>query len=107
MTNMQPYRIKTIRDYHQIMKLPKSEHPLISVVNFESIRQLPDKKPLSIVFDFYSISLKKNFNAKMKYGQQKYDFDEGTMSFISPGKVFGVEVEVGKELTHTGWLLLV
>jgi AraC family transcriptional activator of pobA len=104
---MQPYQIKTISDYHQIMKLPKPEHPLISVVNFESIRQLPDKKPLSIVFDFYSISLKKNFNAKMKYGQQEYDFDEGTMSFISPGQVFGIEVEEGKEIAHTGWLLLV
>jgi len=104
---MQPYRIKTIRDYHQIMKLPKPEHPLISVINFESIKQLPENKPLSIVFDFYSISLKRNFNAKFKYGQQEYDFDEGTMSFISPGQVFGIEVEEGKELTHTGWLLLV
>ncbi len=107
MTNTQPYRIKTISDYHQVMGLPKPEHPLISVVNFESITHLPGNKPISIVFDFYSISLKKNFNAKMKYGQQEYDFDEGTMSFISPGQVFGIEVEEGKELTHTGWLLLV
>jgi AraC-like DNA-binding protein len=104
---MQPYRIKTISDYHHVMGLPKPEHPLISVINFESITHLPGNKPISIVFDFYSISLKKNFNAKMKYGQQEYDFDEGTMSFISPRQVFGIEVEEGKELKHTGWLLLV
>jgi AraC family transcriptional regulator, transcriptional activator of pobA len=104
---MQPYRIKTISDYHHIMGLPKPEHPLISVINFESITHLPGNKPLRIVFDFYSISLKRNFNAKFRYGQQEYDFDEGTMSFISPGQVFGIEIEEGKELKHTGWLMLV
>jgi AraC family transcriptional activator of pobA len=107
MTNMQPYRIKTISDYHLVMSLPKPEHPLISVINFESIKHLPGKKPISIVFDFYSISLKKNFHGKMKYGQQEYDFDEGTMSFISPGQVFGIDMKEGKGLEHTGWLLLV
>ncbi len=45
-----------------------------------------------MVFDFYSISLKRNFNAKFRYGQQQYDFDEGIMFFISPGQVFGIEV---------------
>jgi AraC family transcriptional regulator, transcriptional activator of pobA len=107
MENTQPYRIKTISDYHHVMGLPKPEHPLISVINFESIKHLPGKKPFRIVFDFYSISLKKNFNGKMRYGQQEYDFDEGTMSFISPGQVFGIEVEEGKEISHTGWLLLI
>ncbi len=107
MPSTQPYRIKTISDYHQVTGLPKPEHPLISVINFESIKHLPSKKPTRIVFGFYSISLKRNFNAKMKYGQQEYDFDEGTMSFISPGQVFGIEVEEGKAITHSGWLLLV
>src|SRR5450631_287813 len=106
MANIQPVRIKTISEYHQIMGLPKPEHPLISVINFESIKQLPSEKPVSIMFDFYSISLKRNFNGKMKYGQQEYDFDEGIMFFISPGQVFGVEMAKDAELRHTGWLLL-
>jgi AraC family transcriptional activator of pobA len=107
MANIQPVRIKTISEYHQIMGLPKPEHPLISVINFESIKQLPSEKPVSIMFDFYSISLKRNFNGKMKYGQQEYDFDEGIMFFISPGQVFGVEMAKDAELRHTGWLLLI
>ena len=105
MANTQPFRIKTISEYHKLMNLPKPEHPLISVINFESIKQFPGDKSTSIFFDFYSVSLKRNFNGKMKYGQQEYDFDEGIMFFISPGQVFSVEVNKG--LTHTGWLLLI
>jgi AraC family transcriptional activator of pobA len=107
MANIQPVRIKTISEYHQIMGLPKPEHPLISVINFESIKQLPSEKSVNIMFDFYSISLKRNFNGKMKYGQQEYDFDEGIMFFISPGQVFGIEMAKDAELRHTGWLLLI
>ncbi|HMI64779.1 MAG TPA: helix-turn-helix transcriptional regulator [Cyclobacteriaceae bacterium] len=77
------------------------------MINFESIKHLPGKGPMSLMFDFYSISLKRNFNAKMKYGQQQYDFDEGILFFMSPGQVFGIEVEKGETLKHTGWLLFI
>lgn len=107
MANSQPLRIKTISEYHQLMGLSKPEHPLISVINFNEIKKLPYEESISIVFDFYSISMKKDFNAKMKYGQQAYDFDEGIMFFISPGQVFGIEVEKGSTLIHKGWMLLV
>jgi AraC family transcriptional regulator, transcriptional activator of pobA len=107
MANTQLHRIKTISEYHQIMGLPKPEHPLISVINFESIKQLPYGESINLVFDFYSISLKRDFNARMKYGQQEYDFDEGIMFFMSPGQVFGIEVGEGEEIRHSGWLLLI
>ena len=107
MANMQPHRIKTISEYHRLMGLPKPEHPLISVINFESIKQLPYDESISLVFNFYSISLKRDFNGRMKYGQQEYDFDEGIMFFISPGQVFGIEVDKGSAIRHSGWLLLV
>jgi len=107
MANTKPLRIKTISEYHRLMRLPKPEHPLISVINFESIKHLPFNKTVSVVFDFYSISLKRNFNAKMKYGQQQYDFDEGIMFFMSPGQVFGIELGKGEELRHSGWMLLI
>ncbi len=94
MATAQPFRIKTISEYHQIMGLPKPEHPLVSVINFESIQYLPYQESL-------------NFNGRFKYGQQDYDFDDGIMFFISPGQVFGIEIEKGSTLTHTGWLLLI
>jgi AraC family transcriptional regulator, transcriptional activator of pobA len=107
MANTQPYRIKTISQYHQLMGLPKPEHPLVSVINLESIKHPAGNDPLNFVFDFYSISLKRNFNAKIKYGMQEYDFDEGVMFFISPNQVFGIEVNKKEELKPSGWLLLV
>ena len=107
MANTQPLRIKTISEYHQIMGLPKPGHPLISVIDFDLIKRLPMDESINIMFDFYSISLKRNFNGKMKYGQQEYDFDEGIMFFMSPGQVFGMEIDKGTELRHSGWLLLI
>jgi AraC family transcriptional activator of pobA len=66
---------------------------------------LPASK-ISLVFDFYSIGLKRNFNAKIKYGQQEYDFDEGIMFFMSPGQVFRIEVDIDTPLQQSGWMLL-
>jgi AraC family transcriptional regulator, transcriptional activator of pobA len=104
---MQPIRIKTISRYHQIMGLPKPEHPLISVINLETITHPSGDEPVSLVFDFYSISLKRDFNARIKYGQQQYDFDEGIMFFISPNQVFGITTSNDEEIKRSGWLLLV
>ena len=102
---MQPHRIKTISEYHTFMELPKPEHPLISVINFKDVKRLPEDKPKSLIHAFYSVALKRNFNGKLKYGQQEYDFDEGLLLFIAPGQVFSVEAE--EESKHTGWLLLI
>jgi len=107
MPNTQPLRIKSISEYHQVMGLPKPEHPLISVINLETVQREPGNEPVNLVFDFYSISLKRNCNAKFRYGQQRYDFDEGVMFFMSPGQVFGIEVNKDVILKRSGWMLLV
>lgn len=105
MANLEPYKIKTIADWHQLRYLPKPEHPLISVIKFENVKQLRPVEPKSIVTNFYTVALKRSFNAKMRYGQQEYDFDEGVMFFISPGQVFSIEID--RQIEHSGWSLLV
>ena len=107
MTSTQPIRIKTISDYHRAMGLPKPAHPLISVIHLDSTVYAPVIESTNLVFDFYSISLKRNFGAKIKYGQQAYDFDEGLMFFISPNQVFGFELKERAALKRSGWLLLI
>src|SRR5882757_2158482 len=102
-----PYRIKTISEFHQLRGLSKPQHPLISVVDYASILHSPEVNVTSWILDFYSISLKRNSAAKIKYGQQQYDFDEGIMFFIAPGQVFSVEVNSSFAGKHSGWLLLV
>lgn len=106
MANMQPWRFKTINEFHKFRGLPKPEHPLISVINLETVTQVPADET-SLVKDFYSIALKRNFNARMKYGQQEYDFDDGIMFFMSPGQVFRIEVEPDTTLKQSGWMLLI
>lgn len=53
MSGTRLYKIKTISEYHRLMELPKPEHPLISVINFEKIKKLSGENPISLVFDFY------------------------------------------------------
>lgn len=107
MADKQPYRIKTIHEFHRLRGLPKPEHPLVSVINVADVKRLRDDEPANVIFDFYSISLKRNCNAKFRYGQQQYDFDEGTMFFISPNQVFGVEHGTGETPKRSGWILLI
>jgi AraC family transcriptional regulator, transcriptional activator of pobA len=107
MSSDKALRFKTISDYLQFRGLPKSQHPLISVVNFDTIKKLRQDEPKSLLFDFYSIALKRNSNVKFKYGQQQYDFDEGILFFLSPGQVFGVEAAKDAVMKVSGWMILV
>lgn len=102
----QPHRFKTISEYHQVRGLAKPEHPLISVINLEEVKQLPGGE-ISMVNNFYSISLKRNFAGKIKYGQQDFDFDEGIMFFMAPGQVLRIELEKDTLLQQSGWMLLI
>jgi AraC family transcriptional regulator, transcriptional activator of pobA len=104
--NKQPQRIKTIREFHQFRGLPSPEHPLISVVDYAAIKHPADLSQMSWVLDFYSISIKRTSNTKIKYGQQEYDFDEGVMFFMAPGQVFSIEVDKNALPQHSGWILL-
>ncbi|ANH82753.1 AraC family transcriptional regulator [Niabella ginsenosidivorans] len=107
MASTKTQRIKTITEFHQLRGLPKPEHPLISVVDYTKIRRPPDISAVNWVFDFYQISVKKGINAKMKYGQQEYDFDEGIMFFIAPNQVFRIEAEPGPMAERSGWIMLI
>ncbi len=99
-------RIKTIHEYHKVRGLPKPDHPLISLINFESIAY-SENENTRWMLDFYSIALKRNFGATIKYGQQEYDFDEGILFFIAPGQVFSIDVDKNKPFNPSGWMLLI
>ncbi|MEZ4803502.1 MAG: helix-turn-helix transcriptional regulator [Gelidibacter sp.] len=106
MEQRQTKRIKTISEFHRLRGLPKPEHPLISVVDYSQIIRPDNISEANWVLDFYQISIKRGINAKMKYGQQQYDFDEGIMFFVSPNQVFRIAPEPTKA-ERSGWMLLV
>ena len=104
-----PFRITSISQLHQLRGLPKPEHPLISVIDIAPIQQLPEDVPKVLVTDFYFIALKRCLhpNTKMKYGQQEYDFDEGVLSFMAPGQIFGFDPGRYDGSDQSGWVLLI
>jgi len=100
---MKPFRIKTITEAHRIGNHPPPQHPLISVINLSNMENHSDAN--SFMFDFYMISLKRGCD-KLLYGQQRYDFDEGLMAFMSPGQILrGEDGGVPEKLS--GWMLLI
>ena len=107
MPGMQPHRINTISEYHRLTGLPKPANSLVSVINFEAVARAPTYNAMGWVLGFYSIALKWNFQAKMRYGQQSYDFDEGIMTFMAPGQTLRIESEPRVPIQHSGWLLLI
>lgn len=103
--NNSPYIINSISELHGLLELPKPKHPLISVINFEEIKCFDDESLRSVSYNFYCIAVKKNFEGKMKYGQQYYDFDEGVMTFFSPMQV--VTTDIVEDLKLSGYWLVV
>lgn len=107
MNSHQLFRFHTITEYHRAAGLPKPAHPLISLVRMDDINMPLAESPFSLIYDFYSISMKRVQNAKFKYGQQASDFDEGVLFFMSPGQVFGVDSVKGMTHRPEGWMILI
>jgi AraC family transcriptional activator of pobA len=102
------YRFHTITEYHRAAGLPKPAHPLISLVHMDDLNRPLAEGPFSLIYDFYSIAMKRVKNTKFKYGQQASDFDEGVLFFMSPGQVLGVETEKDSIMHRPeGWMILI
>ncbi len=104
---MEPYQIKTISQYHQVLGIAKPEHPLVSVISMDDFKPPAGNSRITVVFDLYVISLKRNYEGKIKYtyGQQAYNFNEGVMFFIAPKQVFSFDAD--QDFKNSGWMLLV
>lgn len=83
----QPYVINSISEQHRLLGLPKPKHPLVSVFRHEDAgyHSLVDLQHFTL--NFFCISIKKDYDGKLQYGQRHYDFDEGMMAFISPNQL--------------------
>jgi AraC family transcriptional activator of pobA len=99
-----PYQMQSISELHRILELPKPKHTLVSVIDFEQIKCYAEEKLRSVFYNFYCIAIKKNFEGKLKYGQNYYDFDEGLMTFFAPGQV--VTTDINYDKTLSGWWLV-
>lgn len=99
---------KTITEFHEFRNLPKPQHPLISVVDVGTVTHLENEEPVSMVLDFYAISVKRMSNVTVKYGQHSFDFNEGIMSFMSPHQVFTIEIDnKNEDVEKSGWVIYI
>ncbi len=101
----QPYLINSVSELHRLLELAKPGHPLVSVIDLTAIKCFSDESLRTVIYNFYSVCIKKDFKGKMKYGQNYYDFDEGVMTFFSPGQV--ISTEITDDLALSGiWLII-
>jgi len=89
MTNI--IEIKTVAEYNKMIDV-KTPHPLVNVVDFSTLKP-QDKSAVSgtYTFGFYTISIKNGKNCELRYGRNLYDYQDGTLVFMSPGQVMSVE----------------
>ncbi|WP_029272531.1 AraC family transcriptional regulator [Flavobacterium sp. KJJ] len=89
----QPKIFDSLSELHKAMGQPKPSHPLIGILNYGEAVFDPKDYKQGIILNFYKISFKTHFSGKLRYGHGFYDFEEGGMSFISPGQILRMQDE--------------
>lgn len=98
--------IKTISELHHLFGLSKPKHPLVSVIRHADLvidNTFVDQR---FSLDMYMISLKGSQQAVLKYGRNKYDFQEGSLVFMAPNQVLSSNTA---DFAHSAeeWIILV
>lgn len=80
--------IDSISQMVKTLGLGEVKHPLVYVVDVTKFKAPPaEYKGIKTTAAFYSIFLK-DADCGMQYGRNRYDFNEGVLSFMAPGQVF-------------------
>lgn len=83
----QLYRFDTVSRYNDFNN-HDTLHPLVGVIDFSKAKMRTGKK---MYFGLYCIFLKDVKCGNLKYGRHYYDYQEGTLVFVSPGQIIDVE----------------
>ena len=98
--------IKSVTQAHDLMGIEKPKHPLISVFR-HSQETHKDFANIRLAFDLYFIALKDGIKGSFKYGRSTYDFEEGALTFISPGQVISEPEGSDIDYNSQGWNILI
>lgn len=86
----QAFNFETLKEYNDFNQ-HETLHPLVSVIDFSKANTRTGSR---MNFELYCIFLKDVKCGDLKYGRHYYDYQEGTLVFISPGQVIDVENKV-------------
>ncbi|WP_296145085.1 AraC family transcriptional regulator [uncultured Flavobacterium sp.] len=78
---------ETVDDYNKFNN-HDTLHPLVSIIDFSKAHERTGSK---MNFSLYCIFLKDVKCGDLKYGRATYDYQQGTLVFVSPGQVLDVE----------------
>lgn len=79
-------RFNTINDYN-VFNNNETKHPLISIVD---LSKADPRAGSRMYFGFYIVFLKDVVCGDLVYGRDTYDYQEGTLVFLAPGQVAGI-----------------
>src|ERR1700759_5849837 len=94
-------RFETISDYNAFNN-NETLHPQVSVIDFS--RAAP-RQGSKMYFGFYTIFLRDVKCGDMVYGRHNYDYQEGTLVFLAPGQVAGLNSN-GETYQPKGYALI-
>ncbi|RXQ95864.1 AraC family transcriptional regulator [Ancylomarina salipaludis] len=98
-------QFRSINDINKFGSNKSVKHPLITIVDFSKIDQSIEEGT-QITMDFYCIMFKNYCTNHIRYGQQKCDFQEGSLLCIAPKQVIVMDSQIEKKENMTGWGLL-
>jgi len=94
--------IESIWEMHKMLPGSKVKHPLVSVVDFSKYKE-QFNSGMKVTLGFYSIMFKNFCINKMKYGQQSYDFQDGSLICIAPRQVIALDEPLPQKFDVKGW----
>lgn len=94
-------QLDNVSQYNTIRGMT-TQHPLVTVIDLSKAKSMPAK---TFNFGLYAVYLKELQCGELKYGRKNYDYQEGTLVFIAPGQVLGVQPKV-TTFEAKGWALL-
>ena len=102
------FKFDAVAEYNAVSN-HETLHPLVSVIDFSKSKPWswpsPGDKAIKINYGLYCIFLKEIKCGDLKYGCSYYDYQEGTLVFISPGQIIEVE-DFGQDFQPKGYALI-
>jgi len=94
--------LNSIGDMVKSMGYTDLKHPLIYIMDVKDFNPPALKNGTKIMTTFYSIWLK-DAGCAMQYGRNRFDFNEGVLSFFAPNQVFSSLVDDSQPKPKEGW----
>lgn len=92
-------QLDSIKAYNELYGL-QTLHPLVTVVDLTKAKQMANHVRMN--YGVYALFIKHGVGCTLRYGRQKYDYQESTVVSFAPGQLVQVDMEdeeVSKEVS--------